>query len=268
MLEIQDVPQIRAPPFVDGLIGIADDGEVAMDLGQPADQEVLRPVGVLVLVDHHVPELARVELARLLGRLEELDRLQEQIVEVERVRVPERGEVALEDPGDLFVLEVVRAPQRRRALHPVPRVADSGERLARRDELVVDAQLFLDLLDDGDLVGRVVDHEVARESDLRRLAAQEPRAERMEGRQPHALRVLANESFDPLAHLAGSLVGEGDGQHLVRFRVPVADQVRDPVRDDARLSRACAGQNEQRPRAVQHGFALFGIELGEEVHWG
>ena len=44
-----------------------------------------------------------------------------------------------------------------------------------------------DLLDDRDLIGRVVDHEIARQPDLRRLAPQQPRAERVERREPDAL---------------------------------------------------------------------------------
>jgi hypothetical protein len=145
-------------------------------------------------------------------------------------------------------------------------MADARQRLARRHELVVDAQLFLDLLDDGDLVGRVVDHEIARQSDFRRFAPQQPRAQRVEGGQPHAARVLADQRFDALAHFAGRFVGERHRQHLVRLRVAVADEVCDPIRDDASLPRARTGEDEQRSLAVQHGVALFGIEFGEEIH--
>ena len=44
-------------------------------------------------------------------------------------------------------------------------------------------------------------------------------------------------------------------------RVTVADEVRDAVRDDARLARAGAGENQQRPVEVQHRFALLGVEF-------
>ncbi len=57
VLEVEDVAEVGAAPLVDRLIGIADDREIAVDLGEAADQQVLRPVGVLVLVDHHEPEL-------------------------------------------------------------------------------------------------------------------------------------------------------------------------------------------------------------------
>ena len=60
MLEVEDVPEVGAAPLVDRLVRVADDAEVAMMLGEPLDQQVLRPVGVLVFVHHHVPELSRV----------------------------------------------------------------------------------------------------------------------------------------------------------------------------------------------------------------
>ena len=124
-LEVEDVAEVGAAPLVDRLIRIADDGEVAVDFGQAANQHVLRPVRVLVLVDHDVAELARVELARLLRGLEELDRLEQQVVEVEGVAVAERGDVALEDLRDLLVPDVVGAAEGVGALHAVAQVADA-----------------------------------------------------------------------------------------------------------------------------------------------
>ena len=52
--------------------------------------------------------------------------------------------------------------------------------------------------------------------------------------------------------------------------VPAPDEIGDPIGNDARFARAGARENEQRPVAVQHGVALFRIQLVEEVHcpWG
>ena len=144
-----------------------------MGFGQVPNQHVLRPVRVLVLVDHDVAELARVELARLLRRVEELDRLEQQVVEVEGVAVAEQGHIALEDPRDLLVPDVVGVAEGSGAFHAVAQVADPGECLPRRDELVVDVELFLDLLDEGDLIGGVVDDEITRQSDLLRFAPED-----------------------------------------------------------------------------------------------
>ena len=49
--------EVGAAPLVDRLVGVADDAEVAVRRREPLDQQVLRPVGVLILVHHHVAEL-------------------------------------------------------------------------------------------------------------------------------------------------------------------------------------------------------------------
>ena len=67
-----------------------------------------------------------------------------------------------------------------------------------------------------------------------------------------------------VAHFLGGLVGEGDGEDLVGLRVAVGDEVRDAMRDDARLARARAGEDQQRAVDVQDRFALFGVEGCEE----
>ena len=97
------------------------------------------------------------------------------------------------------------------------------------------------------LVGRVVDDEVARQADGRRLAAQQPCAERVKRRHPHAGCTSEPSSASTrAAHLLGRFVGERDGEHFVRLRVAVADQIGDAAGDDARLARSGAGQNQQR----------------------
>ena len=119
-----------------------------------------------------------------------------------------------------------------------------------------------------ELVGRVVDDEVARQPDRRRLAPQQPRAERMERRQPDPVRILADERCHALAHLLGRFVRERHREHLIRLCMAVADDVGDAVRDDARLAGPRAGENEQGAFGVEHGLALFGVEFGEEVIGG
>ncbi len=268
LLEVEDVAQVGPPPLVNRLIGIADDGDVAVRFGKTADQQVLRTVGVLVLVDHHVLEFSRVELPDLLRGFEELHRFQEQVVEVERIRVGERLQVALVDLCDVFVANVPAAAQRLRPFHAVLRLTDPRKRHPGRDELVVDPQLALRLLDHGDLVGRVVDHEVARQANLRRLAAQQSRAQRVKRREPDALGRRTDERLDALTHFLRRLVGERDREHFIRVGVAVADQVRDPKSNYARLARARTREDEQRPVAMQHGLALFRIQFFEEIHGG
>ena len=84
VLEVEDVAQVGAAPLVDRLVGVADDAQVAVHADQLLDQQVLRPVGVLVLVDHREAEAPRVALAHRRHAVEQLDRLEQQVVEVER----------------------------------------------------------------------------------------------------------------------------------------------------------------------------------------
>ena len=82
----------------------------------------------------------------------------------------------------------------------------------------------------------------------------------MEGPDERAERRPSGEGLRPLAHLAGRLVGERDGRDRARVRSG-ADEPRQPVRDDAGLARAGAGEHEERPLLVEDRFALFGIQL-------
>ena len=61
-------------------------------------------------------------------------------------------------------------------------------------------------------------------------------------------------------HLFGGLVGEGDGEDAIGRRQAGRDDVSDPMRDDTRLPRTGAGQNEHGAIGVQHSLALLGIE--------
>ena len=108
MLEVEDVLQVGAAPFVNRLVGVADDAQIAVPAGEALNEQVLRPVRVLVFVDHQEAELLAVPVANRLGLLEELDRLQQQVVEVEGVRVVQRLQVHPVQRADLLVARIPR----------------------------------------------------------------------------------------------------------------------------------------------------------------
>ncbi len=121
-LELLDVADGGTAEGVDRLVGVADDRELAgrhrrrgpggqrrLGVGelavgarqllvvaadQLAHQRVLGVVGVLVLVDQHVPEAAAVVLRHLRERLEQVDHLHDQVVEVHGVRLAQAAGVA------------------------------------------------------------------------------------------------------------------------------------------------------------------------------
>ena len=115
------------------------------------------------------------------------------------------------------------------------------------------------------LVVRVVDREPRVDADGRAVAPQHPGAQRVEGAHGHVAAWLADEAQDPLAHLGRGLVGERHGEDLPRPHALDADQVRDAVREHARLARAGAGEDEQRPLGRRDGARLLGVEAADDA---
>ena len=138
----------------------------------------------------------------------------------------------------------------------VLRVRDLAADAARGEALGVDVELVDAGLDEPQRVLLVVDREAARVAEPLGVGAQDARAGRVEGHHPHRPGAVAHERLDALAHLLRGLVGEGDREDLARPRLAGPDQVRDPVGEHAGLARARAGEDQQRPLAVQHGLAL------------
>ena len=59
--------------------------------------------------------------------------------------------------------------------------------------------------------------------------------------------LVADQDADALAHLARRLVGEGDGEDLVRAGAAGREDVGDAGGQDARLAGAGAGEHQHRP---------------------
>ena len=73
-----------------------------------------------------------------------------------------------------------------------------------------------------------------------------------------------DQGGDPLLHLAGRLVGEGDGEDLPRLRAAGRQQVGDPVGQHTGLARAGASDDQQRTALVPDGCALLVVEPFEQ----
>jgi hypothetical protein len=86
LLEVEDVPEVSTSPPVHRLVGVADDAEVPVLLGQHLDDTVLRPVRVLVLVDQDVAPDRAVPVERLGNRLEQPDDAEQEVVEIDAAR--------------------------------------------------------------------------------------------------------------------------------------------------------------------------------------
>jgi quercetin dioxygenase-like cupin family protein len=245
---------------------VADDHDVAVAARELVDEVVLGAVGVLVLVDEQVAEALLVVLEDRVEELEDLDGLDDEVVEVEGVRPEQPVLVGLVDVGDLDLgppagallvgLEVDQL---------VLGVADGGLDRARGEPLVVDAELLRDLGDQPLRVLRVVDGEAAAVAQAGELATQDPDARLVEGGDPHPVgQPVPHQPADPLGHLAGGLVGEGDREDLERVDVVITDQVGDPVGEHPGLARPRTGDDEHRSLDGLDRLALRGVEPLEQ----
>ena len=135
-------------------------------------------------------------------------------------------------------------------------------------------QLFKHSLDQGDLVGVVVDHEVRREADGLAIDAEPAGAHAVERAHVEAGSVFTEEFCGAFAHLTGGFVRKGNGEHSPWRDAMFDDEVRDPVRYDTSFAAARPSKDEDRAIAVGYGetlgfvqsFEEFGLS-GDRFHW-
>ena len=267
LLEVQYVAQVRAAPAVDGLVVVAHHAQVVPVPGQQPHQHVLGRVGVLVFVHQYVAELVPVIVQHRGMLCQQHQRLDQQIVEVQRVVAPQR---LLVEPVGLVQLAAAEIALRflqplRGGQQPVLRVGDHRLDLLGREFLVRQVQLLRHGAYDGHAVVLVVDGELALVAQLFDVPAQYPRAAGMERGDPGVLGGLARQGVHALGHLPGRLVGEGDGQYVPR-RDALLHQVSHPIGQHPGLAAARSGQNKQRAFRLLDGGALLGIQLIQVDH--
>ena len=125
-----------------------------------------------------------------------------------------------------------------------------------------------DFFDSAELIGLVVDDEIALVTQALDVLAQNPHAQRMKSANDGTRRLYAggavfwaapDEPGGALLHFAGGFVGEGDGQDIAGVDT-LLDQARHARGDDARFARPGAGQNENGALGRFDRLALRRIE--------
>ena len=82
LLEAQDVVDLGAAPAIDRLVVVADAADIVVALGQQPQPQILRDIGVLVLVDQHVFEAALIVLQHVGMVLEDAQDFEQQVAEI------------------------------------------------------------------------------------------------------------------------------------------------------------------------------------------
>jgi hypothetical protein len=265
VLELQDVADAGPAEGVDGLVGVAHHHEIGFVVAELADERVLSVVGVLVLVDEHVPEPAAVRLADIGERLEQVDGHHDEVVEVHGVG---RLEPTLVVPVRLRVEllgGVLGLAGRRLVIDElVLEVRDPVQHCPRVDALGIEVHVAAHEGHETPRVGRVVDRERGGEPEPVGLAAQDANTGGVEGRHPHRPRSPTDQRRHAFPHLGRRLVGERDGQDGTRVGAAGGDQPGDPAGEHARLSRSGAGDDQELADRVAHRLALGVVEVIEQ----
>ena len=231
LLEAENVVDLGAAPAIDRLVVVADAADVPPALGEEPQPEILRDIGVLVLVDQHVAE-ALLIVGEHVGMLaEDPERFEKKVAEIGGVENLQTLLIGLIELPPASIGEGACVGLRhvlRRQPAVLPGVDPSGE-LSRRPALLVDPFGLDDLLHQADLVVGVEDREIGLQSDQFGMAPEELRADRVEGAEPlHALDDTADEVADAVLHLPRGLVGEGDGEDFPRLGAVGGEQMGDP----------------------------------------
>ena len=233
-------------------------------LRQEPQPQILRGVGVLVLVDEDVFELAVVVLQDVRIVAEDPDRMAQKVAEVAGVQGLQPFLVGAIEFAALAVAEasgVAFGNLGRPQSLVLPAVDHHGE-LPRRPTLVVEVFGLDELLYEADYVVGVEDREIRPQAGEFGMPAQEFHADRMERAEPrHALGVaFADQQADAALHLARGLVGEGDGEDLRGVGEAEVEDMRDARGEHARLAGAGAGQHQHGAFGRLDGEPLFGVE--------
>ena len=99
--ELQDVVDVRSTKSVDALGIVAHHTHRLPFLGQLIDDSLLSAVRVLILIDKNVSKLVDILPANVLVLVEQHVGIDQQVVEVHRIRLPAAGYIGRVDMGDV-----------------------------------------------------------------------------------------------------------------------------------------------------------------------
>ena len=275
LLEVENVGNVCAAEAIDALRIVAHHADVRGGVREERENAVLREVGVLVLVDENVAEACLVAFAHFGVVAEEEKRVEEQVVEVEGLGGAEVPLVAFVDFVEaLHALGVVAPLDGRVGCvgrgedEAVLGFRDAAGHTARLVDLFVEAQFFHNVFQEGAGVGSVVDAEVGGDARVGCLHAEQTGKKAVERAAPHAVgREVGTDLPDAFVHLAGGLVGKGEGENAPRLSA-LLQQVGYLVGQYTGFARTCAGNDERGAVGVGHCGVLFEVECFSECGHG
>ena len=253
-----NIPRPRSSPTVDRLIRISRRAQIGMNLRHRMHDVILSKIRILILVDQNKAEVMVQLLADVWLIVHQPHDMQQQIVEVDSVLLPDASFVEREDLIDDGIQRISRTllkllPKLFGGDHFIASTTDAPQNSPGLMKHSVQLVILHDLADDGDLIGMIEDREVILQSHMFGKSPQNPGAETMEGADADSQP--AQQLFDSLLHLASRLVGKRQRENVFR-RDAAFQQSSDPMRDHSGFAGTRPGQHHQGPFEMLHRFVL------------
>ncbi len=262
-LQAHQVLGAGAAPGIDRLIVVPHHREGGAHPHQQLDQFVLGLVGVLVLVDQQIAHLVLPLLQGVRVVPEEVDRQQDQVVEVHCVVGLEAALVGGVEQGRVGLQIVFRVGQ---SLLWTDQIVFPGGDLplgGLHHRLVAAVLLAQQILHEGGRVLLIEDGEARFVAEPFQFPPQDVQSQGVKGRDHRAVALVASQQGRHAGlHLPRRLVGEGDGGDVSGFDAAAFRQIADLGGDHPGLAAARAGQHQQGAVDVMHRFTLARVEIG------
>ncbi len=248
-LKRKDVSDVGPAKSVNTLRVVADDAQVFVLAGEKPGHDVLGVIRVLILVDVDVFPAVAVFLEHVRMLVEKADRLDEQVVEIQRVRPAQHLFVRLvQRRGTILRQRICDAPVFGRRDELILRARNQMSDAPWTELLRIHVVAVHQLADDPLGVVGVIDAEIGRVAQLVALHTQQASERRMERTHPDASGVAAShQPFDSLLHLARCLVRERKREDFIRTGPAGRDQIGDPVGQRAGLSGSGTRNDQDGP---------------------
>ena len=253
-----DISGPCSAPTVDRLIRISRRAEIGMNLRHRMHDVILSKIRILILVDQNKAEVMIQLLADVWFIVHQPDNVQQQIIEVDGVLLPNASFVQREDLIHDGVQGIPRTllkllPKLFGSDHFVASTTDTTQNSPGLMKHPVQLFLFHDVPNNGDLIRMIEDREVILQPHMFGKSPQNSGAETMKSADANSQP--AEQLFDSLLHLASRLVGKRQRENVFGGHAAL-QQSSNPMRDHAGLAGAGPRQHHQRPFEMLHRFVL------------
>ena len=265
--ELDEEVRPRAAPFVDGLVRVAHDEEIAVLRREPLHEVPVVQVAVLRLVHHDVVQRVLPPFAGLREAVQDVFRDVDEVVEVEGVVLHLPAHVAREAVALPHLVGDYRPREHEGRDVPVQGLVDRDHVQELLDCLLgaLEAHLVHRLLRDGLAVLLVQDGEALGEAQAVDLFPEELDAEAVDGAHEVVVVAAVDHARDAGAHLRGRLVREGEAQNVRRVDAQHVHQVRVPVGQRLRLARTGPRHDADPSLRRGHGLLLAAVQSLENI---